>query len=336
MKGATCMKEGSFAVLLLGMLCLSSTLSYAEWTKDINCPSGTEYRDLRPYAGREEFCERLLPGSLRVKHGPYRFWYNEQFPEVRGQYTNGRRSGLWRDCDKNGHCNRVKYSLLYPEEKSRAGVRQEVPITFRNGKYRFDFGSCWSTWVTQTGTEDIDLNVGGDKYRCFVAYLPKHVTEHGGEGSYLCWVPYSVGAREMRSLELWREFPKLGLPQFCRPERTTTEPLMITDRSFRDIAYSMDVQCASMEGPSQSEDWFVFRFNPFITNLLVEAASNEGPLTTRLCFGPAGSNVDQPTEILHEPNGMTLFRYRFSQEPGIARQQKKCVAKTFKLQESCR
>ena len=84
----------------------------------------------------------------------------------------GRRSGLWRDCDKNGHCNHVKYSLLYPEEKSRAGVRQEVPITFRNGKYRFDFGSCWSTWVTQTGTEDIDLNVGDDKYVALLRICP--------------------------------------------------------------------------------------------------------------------------------------------------------------------
>jgi hypothetical protein len=42
----------------------------AVWTKDITCPAGTVYRDQRPYAGREEFCERLLPGSLRVKDGP--------------------------------------------------------------------------------------------------------------------------------------------------------------------------------------------------------------------------------------------------------------------------
>src|SRR5215469_2528785 len=166
------MRARVLRTVLVGTCLLSFTpLSHAEWTKDITCPAGTVYRDLREYAGREEFCEKLLSGSLRVKHGPYRFWYNVDLPGDRGNYTNGRRTGSWKECSRFGRCKQTDYPLIYPEEKNHAGVKAQVPIMFQNGKYRFDFASCWSTWVTLSGSEDIDFNIGSSGARCFVAYL---------------------------------------------------------------------------------------------------------------------------------------------------------------------
>lgn len=330
------MQVRTCSFFLLGILALVVVPSgHAQWTKDITCPAGTVYRDLRTFAG-EEFCERLLPGALRVKHGPYRFWVNPDFRNTRGDYTNGRQTGSWRECDKNGRCRHVDYPLIYPEEKDRPGLKPEIPVTFQHGKYQFDFSSCWSTWVTLSGSEDIDFNIGGAGHRCFVANLPKHVTEHGGEGAYLCWVPFSVGAREIPSMDLMHELPKLGLPQFCRPQGSTAEVLMIVDKHFQDFAYRMDVQCAAIERNANTEDSFVFRFNSYVTDLVNELAASDGPLITRLCQGTAGLNEDQPTEVLHEPDGVTLFRYRFNRDPAKARLQARCVRRAFSLQASCR
>ena len=53
-----------FVISLVTVLFPSPCL--AQWTKTIDCPNGTVYRDVRRDAGREESCERLLPGSLKV------------------------------------------------------------------------------------------------------------------------------------------------------------------------------------------------------------------------------------------------------------------------------
>jgi len=326
-----------FFLVLVGVLIPAfGGRACAEWTKDITCPTGTAYRDVREYAGRQEFCERLLPGSLRVKQGPARFWLDPDFPNSRGNYTNGRQTGSWRECDKNGHCRHVDYPLIYPEEE-HPGLKPEIPISFHNGRYVFDFGSCWSTWVTQGGTEDIDFNISDSMHRCVVAYFPRHVMEQGGEGTVICWVPFSVGRRKLRSLDLMHELPRLGLPQFCRPQATKAADLMIVDKNFRDFAYGLDVQCAAIEEDGTGGESFVFRFNSYVTDLVNELARTDGPLITRLCMSiPGLTPIDQPTEILHEPGGGTLLRYHFSNDASQARKQKLCVKKSFALKTSCR
>src|SRR6202043_1621611 len=113
----------------------------AQWTKDINCPVGTVYRDLRPDAGRQEFCERLLPGSLKVKDGPFRFWFSQGHSGDEGSYKDGRQVGLWKECSRFSKCRHVAHELTFPYEKDRDGFRREVPVSFQHGKYVFDFTS---------------------------------------------------------------------------------------------------------------------------------------------------------------------------------------------------
>jgi len=304
-------------------------LCHADWTKDINRPPGTVYRDLRIDAGRQEFCERLLPGALRVKHGPFRFWYNVDFLGAQGDYTNGRRVGPWRECDRFDRCRHTQYELRFPEEKDRPDFRPEIPVSYHHGKYVFDFTSCWSTWVTQSGSEDLDLNIGGSGYRCVASYLPS-----GGDGSYDCFIPFAVGKREIDSLDLMHELPKLGLPQFCRPETATGDVLMIVNKTSL-LVTSVDVQCAAIERDASGKETLNFRLNQYAANLAVETASTAGPLVTRLCFGPSAPNQDQPTEFVTDASGRTLFRYRFDSKPAQARKQKKCVSTAFHLKTSC-
>jgi hypothetical protein len=312
---------------------------YAEWTKDISCPAGTVYRDIREYAGRQEFCEKLLPGSLRVKHGPARFWINPDFEPSRGNYTNGRQTGSWRECDKNNHCRHVDYPLIYPEEQ-HPGLKPEVPISFHNGKYVFDFGSCWSTWVTQGEPEEVEFNIGGPKHRCEVSYFPPHLTNDQMDRMINCWVPFSVGRRELPSLDLMHELPKLGFPQFCQTQSAKPTKLMIVDKQFRDFAYTLDLECATIERDAAGEEVFIFRFNRYVTDLVKQVAETDGPLMTRVCISvPAvvinHLVVDQPTDSFQTPDGTTLFRFHLSPDPVRARKQKQCIRKNFSLQKSC-
>src|SRR4051812_8840915 len=91
-----------FAILLFLSPCV------AQSTKTIDCPAGTVYRDIGRDAGREEFCERLLPGFIMVQHGPSRWRYSESHLGEEGNYTNGRKVGKWKECDRFGRCqNRV-------------------------------------------------------------------------------------------------------------------------------------------------------------------------------------------------------------------------------------
>ena len=272
-----------------------------------------------------------------MKHGPFRFWFSGDHPGDQGGYTNGRQVGPWKECGKNAvsRCKHTDYPLAYPEEQGRTGFKPEIPVSYHHGKYVFDFTSCWGTWVTQSGSEDLDLNIGGSGYRCMVAYLPEHSTKNGGEGSYVCFVPFSVGKREVDSLDLMQELPKLGLPQFCRPSTSTGDVLMIVDKTL-DVATSVDVQCAAVERNASGMETLTFRLNKYATDLANEAASKNGPLITQLCFGPSGPNQDQPTEMVHDPSGRTLFRYRFDSDPAQARKQKKCVSKAFDLKTSCK
>ena len=317
----------SFAFSVVAFFLSDPNTCHAQWTKDINCPAGTVYRDLRPDAGRQEFCERLLPGSLKVKDGPFRFWFSEGHPGDEGTYKDGRQVGAWKECSRFGKCKHVVYELSFSFEKDRAGFRREVPVSFQHGKYVIDFTSCWSTWVTQTGGEDLNLNITGSPYRCNIAYLPQHVTEHGGEGGYICWIPFSVGKRELESLDLLYELPKLGLPQFCRTLTSrgsissTGEAFSLLE-NFMEVAMAVDVQTAAIAHDNAGHEILIFSLNQYATDLAIEVAGKQGPLTTRICL-----KYDQQTEVSRDASRRVLFNFRLSDDHAKANEQKRCVAK---------
>lgn len=206
--------------MLLGSALLFTTvhLSFAQYTKTIDCPADRVYRDVRKDAGRQEFCEHVWPGAITVKDGPFRFWFNPNFQGSAGNYNEGREVGKWKQCDRFERCEENDYPTIYPAEKERSGFKPQIPLSYVNGKYVFDFASCRSTWITHTneGKLDLELNIRGfDPSACEVNYLPERFLEHGEGGSYTCKVPYSVGKREIGSLDLITELPKLGLPQYC-------------------------------------------------------------------------------------------------------------------------
>jgi len=178
-------------ILLFCLLFPAARSCLAEWTKTIDCPAGRVYQDERKYAGREEFCELLLPGSLVVKDGPYRSWFSEGHPGAEGVYKEGREVGVWKECDRFDRCKQTVYEPVFPEERQTPGFKPQIPVSFVKGKYVFDFAPCRSTWITETDKQDpVNLNIGHDSpYRCDITYIPQSVLEHGGEGVYLCRIP---------------------------------------------------------------------------------------------------------------------------------------------------
>lgn len=289
----------------------------AQWTKDIECPPGTTYRDIREDAGRQEFCERQLPGSLKVKDGPFRSWFSEGHPGDEGTYRDAREIGQWRECNRFDKCSQVTHELIFPYERERDGFRREVPVTFHRGRYVIDFASCWSTWVTQAGgQEDIQLNIQGSPYRCDIASIPQHVIKHDGEGDYYCRVPFSVGKRGFASLDLLHEFPKLGLPQFCRPIDRNGEAFMLEGK-LGAVATTVDIQSASLEHGHAGKDVLHIRLNAYATALVTEVAAKEGTLRTRICL-----EHEQRAEISHVDEIM----YRLSDDAEQAAQERKCIA----------
>jgi hypothetical protein len=313
--------------LFLFVLLYGPRPCHAQWTKDVDCAAGTIYEDVRIDAGRQEFCERLQPGALKVKDGPFRSWFSEGNPGDEGVYKDGRQVGLWKKCTRFGKCSRTTYELVFPYEKERPGFRREIPVSFQNGKYIFDFTSCWSTWVVQSGGEELNLNIGSTPYRCNITYIPKHVLDSGGEGSYFCRIPFSVGTIELRSLDLQRELPKLSLPQFCRStERTPDGEDFALLKDFTDVVAAIDVQSTTLSNDSAGHEFLTFTLNHYATDLAVEVATREGPLTTRVC-----GRYDQPTEISRNASGHTSFKFRISDDHVIANEQKRCVSRLLNL-----
>jgi hypothetical protein len=280
------MRQSTFLWILSVTCFFFSTphLCSAQWTKDIECPRGTVYRDIREDAGRQEFCERPLPGSLKVKDGPFRSWFSAGHPGDEGTYRDGRQVGQWNECNRFGKCSQVMHELTFPYELERNGFHSEVPITFEDGKYIVDFASCWSTLVIQTGSqEDLDLNIQGSPYKCDIAYLPQHVTKHGGKGDYYCGIPFSVGKREVASLDLLNELPKLGLPQFCRATDRNGEAFML-EGSVGAVATTVDIQAANLVHYHRQPDILLIRLNEYATALATDVAAKEGSLRTRICL----------------------------------------------------
>src|SRR5215510_7462408 len=82
-----------FISVVLGWVWIVPNRGCANWTKTIDCPSGRVYRDVRRDAGREEFCELLLPGSLQVRDGPSRWSSNHEQNKEEGSYQQERKVG---------------------------------------------------------------------------------------------------------------------------------------------------------------------------------------------------------------------------------------------------
>lgn len=317
-------------ILLLCLLFPAAHPCFAEWTKTIECPAGRVYRDERKYAGREEFCELLLPGSLVVKDGPYRSWFSEGHPGREGNYKEGRQVGVWKECNRFDRCKQTVYEPVFPAEKQRPGFKPQIPVSFVNGKYVFDFASCRSTWITQMNSQDpINLNIGhGSPYRCEISYIPESVLERGGEGDYYCEIPFTVGPRELNSLDLMRELPELGLPQFCRRISRTGEQIVIQKEGFS-VATTVDVECATIGHDKAGREVLTIKLNKYAANLAKEVG-RQGPLTTLLCL----DQIDGP-KIVVDRSGSILFSYTASANPIKAKKQRKCVAEAIGIQASC-
>jgi hypothetical protein len=217
------MRKGLFAYFYVVLCYGSISVLLAQGPKPIACPGDWIYRDNRTDGGGGQvFCEHVLPGSLRVKDGPFRFWFNRNFEGASGNYNEGREIGKWKECDRFGRCEQKDYPAIYPEEKQRVGFKPEIPLAFLNGKYVFDFASCRSTWLTYTaaGKPDLELNIRAQPSGCFIAFI------RGGNTDYTCKIPFQVGSRAFDSLELINELPQAGLPQYCATRVFKTGPYM--------------------------------------------------------------------------------------------------------------
>jgi hypothetical protein len=132
-------------------VCVAATLCNAQRSKTIGCGPDRIYRDERSdlYGQMgQEFCEHVLPGSLRVKDGAFRFWLSRNLLGSEGTFSEGREIGTWKECDRSHRCEEKTYPVIYPEESQRSAFKPELPISYVDGKYIFDFASCRITWIT--------------------------------------------------------------------------------------------------------------------------------------------------------------------------------------------
>jgi hypothetical protein len=327
----------------------------ADWTKTIDCPEGRVYQDVRRYPQRLEFCELLLPGSLKVQDGPSRWWYSEGRLGEEGVYRMGRKVGRWKECDRFDHCRVQTYNVLDPHEKARR-VKPEIPVSYSNGKYVFDFDSCWSTWVTRQNAESfVELNIAGGLIRCNVTNIPSTAKDRPfPNGGYLCEIPYSVGTREFDSLDLRKELPKVGLPQFCREDevpdngRASDGPAAqafaiwvntrfinaVTGKPVRAwtvVANIVDVECAALQRQQHGPDCLTVRLNEYAEKLVLDRMGKE-EIKADAC---AGQFPLSAIATVRDPFGRALFTYGFSQDPVIAERQRLCITRQTKLQETC-
>jgi hypothetical protein len=339
------------AIALLAAL--SASLCHGQWTKTIDCAEGRDYRDIRQDAGRDGYCILNLPGSLWVRDGPSRFWFNEGHLGEEGSYQIGRKIGHWRECDRFDRCHEKDYEPLYPNEKAR-GVRPEIPLRYAGGKYVFDFGSCRSTWITrQTADSFLELNIYAGLIRCQVTYIPSTEKDRpSGNQSYLCEVPYAVGMREFQSLDLRSELPKAGLPKFCRqdsPDLTANgritemavaiwgnEPFIdgITGKAVRGwtpLANILDVECASLHQPPSGSERLTLRLNRYTENIVLERMGKQ-EIRADACGGelPFASMATSK-----DASGRTLFTFGLNRASALAARQRACIASELKLQPAC-
>ena len=326
-----------------------------DWPKTIDCPPGRVYLDIRRGEAREEYCELRLPGALKVQDGPSRWWYGQGHFGEEGTYQNGRKVGRWKECNQYDQCKDRTYESVYPQERAR-GAKPEIPVSFSRGKYIFDFSSCRSSWVTrQTNESFLELNIGGGLVRCQVTYIPSAETDRPGrsEGAYLCEIPYSVGVRELDSLDLRTELPKIGLPQFCRkndPPVTVAMPngepaqafAIWANQSFVDItnketrvwttlANIIDVECAAINPQRSGVTLLIVRLNEYAERLVLERAGKD-ELKADACSGRFPLSTINTTR---DGSGRSLFVYGLSANRTTAERQRACISSQITLQPTC-
>jgi hypothetical protein len=328
-----------FRLLVMG-LCFVGSPALAQWQKTITCPVGHVYRDLRIDAGRFEFCVLELPGHLWVRDGDSRWWYSEGHFGEEGSYKLGRKIGRWKECSRFDRCETRTYEIVYPLEKQR-GVQPNIPVSYSQERYVFDFRSCWGTWITrQTGGSFVELNIGGDLLRCNVTYIPSTQSDRpSGTGGYLCQIPFEVGVRAFESVDLRTELPRLGLPQFCRKDEPDDFHSAMAIAFWSNIKFPtsdefvwvetanmVDVECAAIASSK-----LTLRLNAYAEKLVLDHMGGHG-FKIEACGGKhtlssAGTSVDGQNR--------TLFHIDFSKNPTVAARQRACISAYAPLQQTC-
>lgn len=255
-----------------------------------------------PSSGGEEYCKLLLPGSLEVNDGPYRFWFNPDFEGAAGNYTLGREIGRWKECDRFSHCQEKNYPELDTDEAQRPGIRPEIPITYRNGKYIFDFASCRRTVMTHTGRDVAGINIGSQREGCSYSYVTTaNVVYHDDlqalqfgdqKQGFDCTIPFNVGTRAFDSLDLMAELPKNGLPQYCKSNALPSAP-----------PYPVDLKPTQGKGAAVV---FTARYDTGDTGV--------GILQARLHFQQNAASRSDRCVVRYDPRNKSL--YLNSDEPG--------------------
>ena len=219
---------------------------FAQSTQAIECQAGRTHRDTRQEvsgsyqgAGGEEYCVLSLPGALEVRDGPYRSWFNPEFEGAAGTYRLGREFGQWKECNRFERCEQKDYPELDADEKQRTGVKPEIPVTYIKGKYVFDFASCRRTEIAHTEGNVTSIIIGSQHDGCSYNYATKddvvyqddlQALQMGKQKQvFVCKIPFQVGKRTFDSLDLMKELPKDGLPQFCRKETPPPYPPYFDD-----------------------------------------------------------------------------------------------------------
>lgn len=89
----------------------------------IVCPPGADYRLNVELAGGAESCET----AVGVRRGPYRSWFNRDLRILmeQGDYLEGRKKGLWVECDRFQSCVRRRYGEDAPADLSDVEIISE-------------------------------------------------------------------------------------------------------------------------------------------------------------------------------------------------------------------
>jgi hypothetical protein len=314
----------------------------------IRCEPGQIYRDERDAFRRgAEYCGRALGGLLWVNDGPFKFW-NGDDTVSEGSHRAGRQVGVWKECNRFGRCSTTDRGAEWAAGRQRPGTRPEVPVSFRDGKYLFDFASCWGTWVdVEDPTRGWNLNISGSEERCVISIFPDDGRWDKPEGA-TCRVPFQIGVREVSTIELWRE-----IPQFCEPEPILIDGRLEHPTWFRVLAYerrekdgkpffaqqgwvawSPDVTCAAIESPARGRPHLTVRLNEYAEPAMATHLAAGHVLRTQMCgFGEAGFELD--TVTMTGPEGRRLFSYPLSANARTAARQRGCIAQRATLQPSC-
>ncbi len=153
--------------------------------------------------------------------------------------------------------------------------------------------------------------------------------EHGGKGSYVCFIPFEVGKRELASIDLRKELPLLGLPQFCRDENTQGDVLLIDDGAWN-VASTVDAECATITHDNEETETLQLRLNRYASDEVRKSASVSANFNTLLCLEPATNPA-----ISVDNSGRALLTYKIRSISPDGKKQARCVTERFKNLKPC-